>query len=159
MAATAPGPSRSFFSPARGFVSRARSFFSRASSFFSRAKRRARRMERQLWALYLCLKDPATPPAARVAILCAIAYSASPIDLIPDFIPVLGLVDDLVIVPALIALALRLIPREVAARSRREAYRRLASGERVRTPAAIAASVLFVAAWLALAAWLASRFL
>src|SRR5512147_2884976 len=98
-------------------------------TFLARARRRARRMKRQLWALYLAWKDPETPLAARIAIACAIGYAASPVDLIPDFIPVLGLIDDLLIVPALVALALRLIPKEVAARSRREAYRRLASGE------------------------------
>jgi uncharacterized membrane protein YkvA (DUF1232 family) len=95
-------------------------------------RRRARKMKRRLWALYLAWKDPRTPLTARIAIACAIAYAASPIDLIPDFIPVLGQLDDLVIVPALIALALRLIPKEVAARARREAYRRQAAGERVK---------------------------
>jgi uncharacterized membrane protein YkvA (DUF1232 family) len=123
-----------------------------------RIKRRARRMKRQLWALYLAWKDPDTPVAARIAIACAIAYAASPVDLIPDFIPLLGQLDDLLIVPAFIALALRLIPKEVAARARREAYKRLASGERVKTPAAIAASALFIALWVALIAWIVSRF-
>jgi uncharacterized membrane protein YkvA (DUF1232 family) len=88
-------------------------------------------MKRQLWALFLAWKDPETPILARVAIICAIAYAASPIDLIPDFIPVLGQLDDLVIVPALIALALRLIPKDVSSRARREAYKRFASGERL----------------------------
>jgi uncharacterized membrane protein YkvA (DUF1232 family) len=129
-----------------------------AKARLAKAKRRAKRLKRQLWAVYLAWKDPKTPALARVVIACAIAYAASPIDLIPDFIPVLGQLDDLVIVPALIALALRLIPREVAARCRREAYERLSSGERVRSPAAIAASALFVLAWLALAAFVVSLF-
>jgi uncharacterized membrane protein YkvA (DUF1232 family) len=122
-------------------------------------RRRARKMKRQLWALYLAWKDPATPFAARAAIACAIAYAASPVDLVPDFIPVLGQLDDLVIVPALVALALRLIPREVAARCRREAWRRLESGERIKTPAAGVAAALFALAWIALAAWIVSLFL
>jgi uncharacterized membrane protein YkvA (DUF1232 family) len=143
--ASTSGPSRRFS-------------FCAARPFFARAKRRARRMKRQLWALYLAWKDPGTPAAARIAIACAVAYAASPVDLIPDFIPLLGQLDDLVIVPALIALALRLIPKEVAARARRESYKRLASGERVKTPAAIAASALFVALWAALVAWIVSRF-
>jgi uncharacterized membrane protein YkvA (DUF1232 family) len=116
-------------------------------------------MKRQLWALYLAWKDPETPLSARIAIACAVAYAASPVDLIPDFIPVLGQLDDLIIVPALVALALRLIPKEVAARARREAYRRLAKGERVKSPAGIAVSILFVALWLALIAWIVGRFL
>ncbi len=124
----------------------------------AKARRRAKRMKRQLWAVYLAMKDPATPILARAAIVCAIAYAASPIDLIPDFIPILGQLDDLIIVPALISLALRLIPREVAARCRREAYKRLASGERVRSPAAVAAAILFVLAWLALIVFLVSLF-
>jgi uncharacterized membrane protein YkvA (DUF1232 family) len=107
-------------------------------------------MRRRLWALALAWKDPATPWIARVAIACAIGYALSPIDLIPDFIPVLGQLDDLVIVPALIALALRLIPAEVAARSRREAWKRLKAGEGLKSPAAIVASAIFIAVWLAL---------
>lgn len=120
-------------------------------------KRRARRLKRQVWALFLAWKDPATPVVARIVIACAVAYALSPIDLIPDFIPVFGYLDDLVILPALITLALRLIPAEVAARCRREAWRRLRSGERVRTPAAWFASALFALLWLGLAAWLVSR--
>jgi uncharacterized membrane protein YkvA (DUF1232 family) len=124
-----------------------------------RLKRRAKRLKRQLWTVYLALRDPATPFLARAVIACALAYAASPIDLIPDFIPVLGQLDDLVIVPALIALALRLVPAEVAARCRREAWTRLGSGERVRTRGGTAAAALFALAWLALGAWLISLFL
>jgi uncharacterized membrane protein YkvA (DUF1232 family) len=126
---------------------------------YARLERRASRLKRRIWALYLSLKDPATPLLARIVIVCAIAYALSPIDLIPDFIPILGQLDDLVILPALIALALKLIPSEVTARCRREAWKRLGSGERVRTPAAIAAAILFGLAWLSLAAWILSLIL
>ena len=114
-------------------------------------------MKRQLWVLALALKDPGTPWKARVAIGAALAYASSPIDLIPDFIPVLGQLDDLLIVPALIALAIRLIPREVIAKSRREAYRRRNSGERVRSLGGILSGILFGLAWAALAGWVLYR--
>jgi len=80
----------------------------------------------------------------------------SPIDLIPDFIPVLGQLDDLVILPALIALAIKLIPPAVSARCRREAWKHLASGERVKTPAATVAAVVFALVWIALIVWIVS---
>jgi uncharacterized membrane protein YkvA (DUF1232 family) len=122
-------------------------------------KSRAARLKRQLWALYLAWKDPETPFLARVLTICAIAYAASPIDLVPDFIPVIGQLDDLIIVPALVALAIRLIPPRVWARHRREAWKLLASGARVRTPAATVAALVFGLAWAALAAWIVSLLL
>jgi uncharacterized membrane protein YkvA (DUF1232 family) len=121
-------------------------------------KRRAARLKRQLWALFLAFKDPETPAMAKAIIIAAIAYATSPIDLIPDFIPVLGQLDDLIIVPALISLALRMIPPSVAARCRREAWKRLAAGDRFRTGASVAASAVFAAAWLAAAVWAVGRF-
>jgi len=102
---------------------------------FRRLARRAKKLKRQLWALYLALRDPGTPLLARALIVVALGYAASPIDLIPDFIPVLGQLDDLLIVPLLIALALRLIPPEVSARCRREAWSRWKSGEAPPRPA------------------------
>jgi len=128
-------------------------------AWYAKLRRRAKRLKRQVWALFLSWKDPATPFLARVVIACAIAYALSPIDLIPDFIPVLGQLDDLVILPALIALAIRLIPPEVSARTRREAWKHLASGDRVKTPAATMAAIFFALLWIALIAWLLSKFL
>ncbi|PKL23562.1 MAG: hypothetical protein CVV47_14795 [Spirochaetae bacterium HGW-Spirochaetae-3] len=120
--------------------------------------RRAKRLKRQVWALFLALKDPATPLPARVLIICAVGYAVSPIDLIPDFIPVLGQLDDIVILPLLIALAIRLIPPEVNARCRREAWERLRAGERVETPAGTVAAVLFAMVWIAMVVWIVSLF-
>ena len=125
----------------------------------ARLKRRAVRLKRQVWAVFLAWKDLATPFPAKAVIAVTIAYAVSPIDLIPDFIPVLGQLDDLVFVPALIVLALRMIPPEVAARCRREAWRRLARGEQVRTPAGWLAAAAFGIVWILLAVWLAGLFL
>lgn len=124
-----------------------------------RLKKKARKLKRQVWALYLAWKDPGTPLLARIVIACTVGYAVSPIDLIPDFIPILGYLDDLIILPALVVLAIRLIPPPVMARARREAWKRLGTGEKVHSPAGLAASALFVLLWLALLAWVVSLFL
>ncbi|PKL07672.1 MAG: hypothetical protein CVV51_12905 [Spirochaetae bacterium HGW-Spirochaetae-7] len=109
--------------------------------------------------MFLAFKDPRTPALARVIIIIAVAYAVSPIDLIPDFIPFFGQLDDLLIVPALIVLAIRFIPPDVYASCRREAWRHLSSGERIRTPAAAVAAVCFSLVWLGLVAWIVSLIL
>jgi uncharacterized membrane protein YkvA (DUF1232 family) len=124
--------------------------------WLSAVKRKAGRLKRQIWAIHLSMKDPRTPFLARLVIIITVAYAVSPIDLIPDFIPVLGYLDDLIILPALIALAIRLIPGDVMAASRREAWKQLASGKKVKSPAGTAAAVLFVLLWAALIAWVIS---
>jgi uncharacterized membrane protein YkvA (DUF1232 family) len=84
-------------------------------------KARARALKNEAFAVYLATKDPRTPWYAKAIAFLTIAYAFSPIDLIPDFIPVLGYLDDLFIVPAGIALAVRLIPPEVLAEARAKA--------------------------------------
>ncbi|MEN6492146.1 MAG: YkvA family protein, partial [Rectinema sp.] len=79
----------------------------RRPAWYSGLKRRARKLKRQIWALFLALKDPQTPWTARIVICFTVVYAVRPIDLIPDFIPILGQLDDLVVLPGLIALALR----------------------------------------------------
>jgi len=66
----------------------------------------------------LVLKHPATPRASRILLGIAIAYAVSPIDLVPDFIPVLGILDDILIVPTLVWLAVRMIPKHVLSECR-----------------------------------------
>ncbi len=96
---------------------------SRASSqnMLEGLKSRARLLKTETYALYLAARDPRTPWIARGLVLLVVAYVLSPIDLIPDFIPGLGYLDDLLIVPAGIALALQLIPHEVMENARQVA--------------------------------------
>jgi uncharacterized membrane protein YkvA (DUF1232 family) len=82
----------------------------------------------QAMTLYLACRDEGTPWYAKVIAAATAAYAFSPIDLIPDFIPILGQLDDLVLVPLGIALAWKLVPKDVLARCREEAERRLARG-------------------------------
>jgi uncharacterized membrane protein YkvA (DUF1232 family) len=88
-------------------------------------KRRARQLKTETYALYLAYQDPRTPWYARLLAICIVAYAFSPIDLIPDFIPVLGYLDDLILLPLGIALALKLIPPPVLTQSRHAAQARL----------------------------------
>jgi uncharacterized membrane protein YkvA (DUF1232 family) len=85
---------------------------------FDKLKSRLQALRAELQALLLALRDPRTPWYARGLIVLVVAYALSPIDLIPDFIPVLGYLDDLLLVPAGVALAVRLIPPQVMAEVR-----------------------------------------
>jgi uncharacterized membrane protein YkvA (DUF1232 family) len=86
-----------------------------------RLKRWAQRLRVEVYALYLAYKDPRVPWYARVFAAVVVAYAFSPIDLIPDPIPVLGYLDDLVIVPLGVALAIKMIPPQILAGCREEA--------------------------------------
>lgn len=81
-------------------------------------KQWARRLKAETVALYLAARDPATPWYAKFLVAAVVAYALSPIDLIPDFIPILGYLDDFVLLPLGITLALRLIPPQVLAACR-----------------------------------------
>jgi len=120
----------------------------------------ARRLKRQLFALYLAARRADTPWYAKAAAAAVVAYAFSPIDLIPDFIPVLGLLDDVVLVPLGVWLAVRLVPGVVMDECRAEAVRRLAAGSR--KPRSAAGAVFVGLAWLACAAaaayWIVRRF-
>ncbi len=111
-------------------------------------KQRARRLKGETYALYLAYRDPRTPWYARIVAAVVVGYAFSPIDLIPDFIPVLGYVDDLILVPFGIWLALKMIPPEVMAESQARAQESLANSK----PVNRAAAVVIVAIWLLLVA-------
>jgi uncharacterized membrane protein YkvA (DUF1232 family) len=81
----------------------------------------AKRLKQESIALYLAARDPRTPLFAKILAGIIVAYALSPIDLIPDFIPVLGYLDDFILLPAGIWFVLKLIPKEVMAESREKA--------------------------------------
>jgi uncharacterized membrane protein YkvA (DUF1232 family) len=85
-----------------------------------RIKSRACILKNEAVTIYLATKDPRTPWYAKAVAICTVAYALSPIDLIPDFIPILGYLDDVILIPAGIALAIRLIPAEVLEDARRK---------------------------------------
>jgi len=111
-------------------------------------KRRARQLKAEIYALYLAYRDSRTPWYARLFAACVVAYAFSPIDLIPDFIPVLGYLDDLILIPLGIALALKMIPPQVMADSRVKAQELLGQDRPTNWIAAAAIATI----WLALAA-------
>jgi uncharacterized membrane protein YkvA (DUF1232 family) len=117
-------------------------------SLFARGRRWARRIKRDTYALYLAVRDPRTPWYAKLFAACIVAYAFSPLDLIPDFIPVLGYLDDVIIVPLGIILALRMIPADVMAECRTEAEVSRPSSK----PSNYAAAAAIVLVWLLVAA-------
>ncbi len=118
-------------------------------------RERARALRADSLALYLAARDPRVPWLAKGVALAVVAYALSPIDLIPDFIPVLGLLDDLLLLPLGIALAVRLIPVPLLDEHRAEAARRFAAG----APRSRVGAAIVVALWLLAFGWLASLFL
>jgi uncharacterized membrane protein YkvA (DUF1232 family) len=88
---------------------------------FMNIKERAKQLKTDIPALFLALKSRETPLAAKILAGFTVAYALSPIDLIPDFIPVLGYLDDLILLPALIALTVKLVPKETFEKYRKEA--------------------------------------
>ncbi|PSC67632.1 hypothetical protein C2E20_8713 [Micractinium conductrix] len=93
----------------------------KGGGWFAAFNAAVKRLKRQVLALHYANQDPRTGWLPRFFILLALAYVLSPVDLIPDFIPVLGLLDDLLILPGLMLLAVRLIPKEVMEDARRRA--------------------------------------
>jgi len=114
----------------------------------SRARQWAQTVRRDVLAVWLAARDPRTPWFARALALAVVAYAVSPIDLIPDFIPVFGYLDDLVIVPLGILLVVRLIPPEVMAEQR------AAAAKTTERPVSRVAAVVVVAVWIVCAALL-----
>jgi uncharacterized membrane protein YkvA (DUF1232 family) len=117
-------------------------------TFMERWKQRARHLKREVYALYLACKDPRVPWYARALAVCVVGYAFSPIDLIPDFIPLLGHVDDLILIPLGVAAVIKLIPPSVLSESRDKAEAVLSQDK----PTNWVAGSVIVPIWLLLAA-------
>ena len=111
-------------------------------------KRQAEKLKKETYALYLAYRDPRTPWVARLFSALVVAYAFSPIDLIPDPIPILGYLDDLLLVPLGVYLALKMIPPDVLKECREQSELVMGRGK----PTSKAAAVVIVAIWLLLAA-------
>lgn len=135
-------------SPPKGRVSSAKSDKLPSSGVLQRWKEAARQLKRELRAVYLAYRDPRVPWYARLFAGLVVAYAFSPIDLIPDPIPILGYLDDLVLIPLGLALALRMIPAEVMHECRGRARQEQDEGK----PINWVAAVVIVAIWIGMAA-------
>lgn len=117
-------------------------------NMLNRLRQRARRLKAEVYALYLAYRDPRVPWYARLFAAGVVAYAFSPIDLIPDFIPIIGFLDDLILVPLGIILALRMIPSSVMAECRQRAAEML----REDRPTNWLAAGVIIGVWIVLAA-------
>ena len=120
-----------------------------------RMKEKARELKKQVFALYLAYKKKETPLIAKVFTVIVVAYALSPVDLIPDFIPVLGYLDDFILIPMGVAIALKLIPAEIMEECRKEAEAKLQSD----IPEAKAAGVIIVMLWILILGFIGYRIL
>jgi uncharacterized membrane protein YkvA (DUF1232 family) len=111
--------------------------------WFETLKARARTLKRDVIALWYAYRDPSTPWYAKIFSAVVVAYALSPIDLIPDFVPLLGYLDDLILIPAGIALALKMIPADVMEKARLKADEQQLNEK----PTNWVAGVLILAIW------------
>ena len=88
---------------------------------FEDLKAKAKALKKEITAIYYAYQNPNTAIITKIIIILTLGYALSPIDLIPDFIPILGYLDDLIIIPALISLSIKLIPKEIIEESRKKA--------------------------------------
>ncbi|HWO41610.1 MAG TPA: YkvA family protein [Candidatus Eisenbacteria bacterium] len=115
----------------------------------SRLKTTARRLKGELAALYLAYRDPRVPWYTKFIIVCVVGYALSPIDLIPDPIPVLGYIDDLILLPLGIYLAIRMIPEEILTQCREKA-----AAARLELPQNRWAGALILMIWIVAVIWI-----
>ena len=115
--------------------------------FINTWKTRAQALRTDVYTLYLAYKDPRTPWYARILAAVVVGYAFSPIDLIPDPIPILGYLDDLVLIPLGVYLAVKMVPTQVMVESREKAREVMAQGKPVNKLAA----AIIVLVWIGLA--------
>ena len=123
-------------------------WLAKEAALLEKLKQHARHLKSETFALYLASRDPRTPWYAKLLVAGVVAYALSPIDLIPDFVPVLGYLDDLVLIPLSITLAIKMIPYSVLAECRARAHETIQNGK----PGSRVAGAVIVVIWLLLAA-------
>ncbi|MFE0555255.1 YkvA family protein [Paenibacillus sp. NPDC058910] len=116
----------------------------------ARIKKWAWMLKRKIFLLYFAYKDNRTPWYAKIFAICVVAYAFSPIDLIPDFIPVLGYLDDVILVPLGIAITLKMIPKAVVQEHELQAEERMKRGK----PKNWFAGSMIIVIWIAAALWI-----
>ena len=119
-------------------------------------KRKARVLKKETYALYLAYKDPRVSRGRRLFLALVVSYAFCPIDLIPDFIPILGYLDDLVLVPVGIYFALKLIPREIMDECRKRAEEESEREIPVGKKTAIIIVLLWISGIILMVVWLLS---
>ena len=114
------------------------------AQFIEKWKQRAKQLKIEIYAIYLAYKDPRVPWYARLFAACVVGYAFSPIDLIPDPIPILGYLDDLILVPLGVVLALKMIPKEVMIECRERSQEIMRQGKPVNRIAAIVIITIWI---------------
>ncbi|MCM3492475.1 MULTISPECIES: YkvA family protein [Paenibacillus] len=114
-----------------------------------RIKKWARKLKGKIFVLYYAYKDPRTPWYAKVFAICVVAYAFSPVDLIPDFIPILGYLDDVILVPLGVAIALKMIPPDVVQENEEKAEQHIKNGK----PKNWLAGSFIILLWIAAVLW------
>lgn len=117
-------------------------------------KKKAREIKQNVFVLYLAYKHPQLPWYAKLVSVLVVAYAFSPVDLIPDFIPVLGYLDDIIIVPLGITLALKMIPRSIIEECREQAEEIRKNGK----PKNWIMGALFILIWVIVLIWFSYLF-
>lgn len=120
---------------------------------FKKIRDWARDLKRQIFVLYFAYKDKRVPLYAKVFTACVVAYAFSPIDLIPDFIPILGYLDDIIIVPMGIMFALKMIPKDVISDCEVKAEEMMKNGK----PNNWIVGSLIVLLWMVITAWVVMK--
>jgi uncharacterized membrane protein YkvA (DUF1232 family) len=118
-------------------------------TLLTKLKTMAKKLKANLMVMYLAYRDPRVPLGTKIFAICVVAYAFSPVDLIPDFIPIFGYLDDLILVPLGVYIALRLYPKEVL-----EEYRTKAEEQRkLDKPKNWITGIIIIAVWIGFAGW------
>ena len=129
-----------------------------SSSPLERWKQKVKQLKTETLALYLALRDPRTPWYAKAFTALVVAYAFSPIDLIPDFVPVLGYLDDLILIPLGITIATRLVPAQILADCQAQAQTVFNEGKPVSRTAAIVIFLIWICLAFLLIRWIVEVF-